>query len=205
MNAPQRTPEWLAERAGSCTASRASDVLAKIKTGEAAVRRKYRIQLVTERLTGIPVQGYINAAMQWGTDTEPMARMAYEAARGVFVEETGFCKHPSIAYCGASPDGLIADDGLVEIKCPESTTHIDWMTQSRVPPEHVPQLQFQLWVTGRQWCEFVSFDPRTPEHLRLFVVRALRDEAYINSLAAEVISFLADVEATIEQLSKRAA
>ena len=202
MNA-QGSVEWLAERAGCVTASRASDVLAKIKTGEAALRRKYRIQLTTERLTGIPVQGYVNAAMQWGTDTEPMARMAYEAARSVLVEETGFCKHPTIPYCGASPDGLLGDDGLVEIKCAESTTHVDWMTQGRVPPEHIPQMQFQLWVTGRKWCEFVSFDPRMPANLQLFVRRVERDEPYIKSLATEVISFLDDVEATIKQLERK--
>jgi putative phage-type endonuclease len=170
-------------------------VLAKIKAGEAATRRKYRIQLVTERLTGIPVQGYQNAAMQWGTATEPEARMAYEAHSGAFVEEVGFIKHPTIVWCGASPDGCIGDDGLLEIKCPESTTHLDWMSQERVPPEHIPQIQFQLWVTNRKYCDFVSYDPRFPEHLRLFTVRVKRDESYIENLSAEVCNFLSEVDA----------
>lgn len=201
MNAPQRTEEWFAERLGCCTASRASDVLARIKTGEAAVRRKYRIQLCTERLTGLPTASYQNAAMQWGTMTEPEARMAFEAERGAWVEEVGFIKHPEIAYCGASPDGTIGEDGLIEIKCPESTTHLDWTEQKRIPPEHIPQIQFQLWVTGRKWCDFVSYDPRFPERLRLFVVRAERDEKYIENLASEVCNFLAEVDALQQRLT----
>lgn len=200
MNAPQRTAEWFAERAGCCTASRAADVLARIKTGEAATRRKYRIQLCTERLTGVPVQGYQNAAMLWGTETEPEARMAFEAERGAFVEEVGFCRHPEIVYCGASPDGTIGDEGLLEIKCPESTTHLEWMSQERVPPEHIPQIQFQLWVTGRKWCDFVSYDPRFPEHLRLYVVRVERDLKFIENLSAEVCNFLAEVDTLYHRL-----
>lgn len=196
MNAPvQGTAEWLSERAGHCTASRAADVLARIQKGEAATRRKYRIQLCTERLTGIPVSGYQNAAMQWGTATEPEARMAFEAKHGALVQEVGFIKHPKLAWVGASPDGCIDDDGLIEIKCPESTTHLDWMTQERVPPEHVPQIQFQLWVTGRQWCEFASYDPRFPPHLRLFTAHVKRDEKYIENLAGEVCNFLAEIDA----------
>lgn len=201
MNAPaQGTSEWLAERAGHCTASRASDVLAKIKSGEAATRRKYRIQVCTERLTGVPVTGYQNAAMQWGTATEPDARSAYEAQTGVLVDQVGFIKHARLAWVGASPDGCIRPDGLVEIKCPESTTHLDWMTQERVPPEHIPQIQFQLWVTGRQYCDFVSYDPRFPEKLRLFIVRAERDDKFIETLETEVCQFLNEVDSLLARL-----
>jgi putative phage-type endonuclease len=203
MSAPQGTAEWLAERAGHCTASRASDVLAKIKVGEAATRRAYRIQLCTERLTGIPVQGYQNAAMLWGTATEPEARDAYEAMTGALVEQVGFIRHPELAWVGASPDGCLDDDGLLEIKCPESTTHLEWMLEERLPPKHMPQVQFQLWVTGRQWVDFVSYDPRFPEHLRLFTVRQERDERYIENLAAEVRGFQADVESMYERLNDR--
>lgn len=203
MSAAQGTPEWLQERAGHVTASRAADVLATIKNGEAATRRQYRVQVCTERLTGIPVQGYQNAAMLWGTMTEPEARSAYEAATGELVEQVGFIKHPEMEWVGASPDGCIDTDGLLEIKCPESTTHLEWMLEERLPPKHVPQVQFQLWVTGRQWVEFVSYDPRFPEPLRLFTVRVQRDEAYIATLAAEVQRFLADVQAMCDTLSKR--
>lgn len=203
MNAPQRSEAWLAERCGCATASRFSDVLARIKTGEAATRRKYRMQLVTERLTGNPVQGYVNSAMQWGTETEPEARAAYEAERGVLVQETGFVKHPSMAWCGGSPDGTLEDDGLIEIKCPESTTHLEWMTNGVVPPEHVPQIQGQMWVTGRQYVDFVSYDPRFPAHLQLFVVRVERDENYIDSLAVAVGDFLREVHAMHSKLMER--
>jgi len=202
MSAPQGSEAWLAERAGHCTASRAADVIAKIKAGEAATRRKYRVQLCTERLTGIPVSGYQNAAMLWGTQTEPEARSAYEEATGELVTQVGFLKHPTLAWVGASPDGCIGDDGLIEIKCPESTTHLEWRLEDRVPPEHVPQIQFQLWTTGRQYCDFVSYDPRFPEHLRLFIVRMKRNEEYIAMLAAEVQRFLSEVDAMLEQLSK---
>lgn len=200
MNAPQRTEAWLQERIGHCTASQFSDVLSKIKTGEAATRRKYRIKLITERLTGMPVQGYVNAAMQWGTQTEPEARMAYEALRGALVEETGFLKHPRMAWCGASPDGLVGDDGMVEIKCPESTTHLEWMDGHAVPAEHIPQIQGQMLVTGRKWVDFVSYDPRFPAHLQLFVVRVPRDEEYIQKLEAEVSRFLAEVNTSYNAL-----
>jgi putative phage-type endonuclease len=196
----QQSEEWFQERLGHATASRASDILAKIKTGEAAVRRKYRIQLCTERLTKKQVPSFQNAAMLWGTEQEPYARMAYAAKTGADVEQVGFIKHQKMAWCGASPDGLIGVDGMVEIKCPESTTHLEWMEQGRVPPEHVGQIQYQLWVTGRSWNDFVSFDPRFPEHLQLLVVRAPRDEKFIADLAAEVGAFLLEVDALYTKL-----
>ncbi len=199
----QRSAEWFAERAGHASASRASDIIAKIKTGEAAVRRKYRIQLVTERLTGIPVQGYQSAAMLWGTNTEPEARSAYEVETGSLVDIVGFIRHPDHEWIGASPDGCLDDDGLIECKCPESTTHLDWMDQDRIPPEHVPQIQFQLWVTGRRYCDFVSFDPRFPEPLRLFIVRMKRDDDYIGMLRQETLEFLKDVQSLHDRLINR--
>lgn len=167
------------------------------------MRRKYRIQVVTERLTGIPVASFQNAAMLWGTQTEPFAREAHEAETGDLVQRVGFIKHPTIAWVGASPDGFIGDDGLIEIKCPESTTHLEWMDAARVPPEHIPQIQFQLWVTGRQWCDFVSYDPRFPEDLRLFTVRVKRDDKYIENLAAEVCNFLAEADALYLRLTNK--
>lgn len=205
MNAPaQGTQEWLSERAGCATASRFADVMATIKIGEAASRRGYRMQLVTERLTGNPVQGYTNAAMQWGSDTEPLAREAYEVKTGVIVDQTGFIKHPGIQWCGASPDGFIEADGLVEIKCPESTTHLEWMEAGKVPGKHIPQIQGQMWVTDRQYCDFVSYDPRFPSNLQMFIVRVPRDDAYIKTLEAQVKMFLEETGEMVQRLLARA-
>lgn len=204
MNAPQQTSDWLKERVGHCTASRFSDVLSKIKSGEAKERSKYRIQLVTERLTGAPTVGFQNAAMLWGTQTEPEARMAYESERGAMVIETGFLKHATIPWCGASPDGLIGEDGMLELKCPESTTHLEWMEAAKVPAKHVPQIQGQMAVTGRRWVDFASYDPRFPDGLQLFIVRVPRDDAYIKALEAEVMDFLAGAEEMVQRLMARA-
>lgn len=196
----QGSPEWLSARAGHCTASRFKDVLAKIKTGEAASRRNYRVQLVTERLTGTPCDSYSNAAMEWGTATEPYARAAYEAARTLMVDETGFLLHPDVPFVGASPDGLVGDDGGCEIKCPyQSTVHVETL-EGGMPSEHRAQVQGTLWVTGRAWWDYISFDPRMPAHLQLYVERIERDQAYIDTLAAEVAKFLAEVDAMVKRL-----
>lgn len=201
----QGTPEWLAQRAGHATASRFKDVLAKIKTGEAATRRNYRVQLVTERLTGQPCESYTNAAMQWGTDQESSARAAYEAQTGDLVEQVGFILHPGMAWTGASPDGLIGDEGGIEIKCPfQSTVHVETL-QGGMPAEHMPQVQGVMWVTGRKWVDFVSYDPRMPEHLQLYVQRIKRDDSYIAELEKAVAAFLGEVSAMHQQLMKRAA
>lgn len=195
MNAPmQGTPEWLAMRAGHCTASRFKDVRAKIKSGEAASRRSYRVQLVTERLTGIPVETYRNAAMEWGSFTEPEAKDAFEVLTGEIVETASFILHPEIPWCGGSPDGLVNDDGAIEIKCPyQSTVHVETL-ENGMPSEHMAQCQGVLWVTGRKWVDFISYDPRMPEHLKLYRERIERDEKYIAELAAEVKAFLKEVE-----------
>ena len=205
MNAPaQGTPEWLAMRAGHCTASRFKDVLAKIKTGEAATRRNYRVQLVTERLTGRPCESYTNAAMEWGTCTEPRAREAYEELTGELVVQAPFIAHPTVPWCGGSPDGFIGDDGVIEIKCPyQSTVHVEtW--QSGMPTEHVAQCQGILFVTGRRYVDFVSFDPRMPEHLQLYRQRIERDDDYIKALEAEVRVFLRECDQLYEKLMARA-
>lgn len=201
----QGSQEWLAERAGHVTASRFKDVLAKIKTGEAATRRAYRLQLVTERLTGLPCDTYTNAAMAWGTEQEPYAREAYEIETGEDVTQTGFLKNLELGWVGASPDGLIGDDGAIEIKCPfQSTVHVETL-QNGMPPEHMAQVQGVLWVTGRQWVDFISFDPRMPEGLRIYKQRIARDDVYIDKLHAEVKTFLSEVEAMHDQLRKMAA
>lgn len=200
----QGTPEWLAARAGHVTASRFKDVLAKGKSGEAITRRNYRFQLVTERLTGLPCETYKNGAMEWGTAHEPDARQAYEAKTAAIVEEVGLILHPSIAWVGASPDGLIEDDGGMEIKCPaQSAVHVETIT-SGVPSEHRAQIQGAMWVTGRKWWDYASFDPRMPENLQLYVERVQRDEGYIKALEEEVIKFLAEVEQLETNLRARA-
>lgn len=186
----QRTDDWFAARLGSATASRMNDALAGPDT---AARRNYLIQLVTERLTGQQQESFSSAAMQRGTDLEPVARMAYEAKHG-FVDKAGFYTHPDIKWFGASPDGLVGDDGLVEIKCPNSTTHVDYILEGKVPTKYKRQMMAQLACTGRKWCDFVSFDDRLPEHLQLFVVRFEPKPEEIAKLEQGVIAFLTDVQ-----------
>jgi putative phage-type endonuclease len=196
----QGSPEWFAERCGKVTASRIADILAKTKTGHAASRANYLAQLAAERLTGVPAESYSNAAMQWGIDTEPFARASYEMHAGVLVEEVGFIQHPSIELSGASPDGLVVDDGLVEIKCPNTATHIEYLLSGSVPSKYEPQMTFQLMCTGRNWCDFVSFDPRMPDDLQLFVIRFTPTEEYIALIDTEIRQFLSAVEKTVNQL-----
>ncbi|CAJ0779074.1 hypothetical protein LMG7141_00836 [Ralstonia condita] len=204
----QRTDSWFEARLGRATASNfgkvLGKVLAKIKTGEAADRRNYRAQLVIERLTGNRQEGYSNAAMQWGTEQEPFARIAYMADRGVDVQEIGFIQHETL-MAGCSPDGLIGADGLIEIKCPVSATHIETLKTQHMPLEHMPQVQGQMWIAGREWCDFVSYDPRMPEKLQMFVQRIPRDEQYIKALAFEIERFLEEVAAEVTALQKIAA
>ena len=188
----QRTPEWFAARLGKVTASRVADVMARTKTGESASRKNYLAELVVERLTGRPTEGFTNAAMQWGTDTEPQARAAYEMETGQAVTEVGFVDHPDL-FAGASPDGLVGDDGLIEIKCPNTATHIDTVLSGEIPAKYVTQMQWQMACTGRQWCDFVSFDPRLPGKLQLFVKRCPRDNEAIEKMEAEVATFLKEV------------
>lgn len=199
----QQDAVWFAARTGKATASRFKDVLAKLKNGQpGADRQNYLIDVVTERLTGDPVQHFTTAAMQWGIDLEPLARKAYEDYVRVGVDPTGFWAHDELA-AGASPDGLVNWDGLVEIKCPfNSARHIQtW--RDGMPSEHMPQVQGQLWITGRDWCDFVSFDPRMPGALKLYVERIERNDEFIKGLEAEVRLFLADVDAMVASLLQK--
>lgn len=206
MSAPQGSPEWLAARAGCLTASAIADMLAKGKgSAESASRANLRARLIAERLTGQPSESFSSAAMQWGTEHEPFARAAYEVQQGVMVDEVGLVMHPEIPYCGASPDGLVGADGLVEIKCPNTATHIDYLLAGAAPAKYQPQMLWQMECTGRQWCEFASYDPRLPDSLSLFVVRFERDQARIDEIKAEAIRFLEEVESIVQQLKKRAA
>lgn len=197
----QGSAEWKAARLGHATASRIADVIARTKTGWGASRANYASQLIVERLTGVPSEGFTNAAMQWGTDTEPHARAAYEFRHDVTVDLADFVPHPAIAWSGASPDGFVGDDGLVEIKCPNTATHIETLLGRAPPAKYVTQMMWQMACTGRAWCDFISFDPRLPEHLRMFVHRVHRDDAEIARLESEVRTFLAEIDDTLARLS----
>lgn len=196
----QRSPEWFAERCGKVTASRIADLMAKTKTGYSTSRANYRAQLVVERLTGTVEPSFCSPAMQHGIDTEAEAREAYRRHMLCTVDEIAFVHHPAIEMAGASPDGLIGDDGLVEIKCPITATHIDTLLNGDVADKYAKQMQFQMACTGRTWCDFVSFDGRLPEAMRLFVQRVPRDDQQIAEIEAEVVSFLAEVEETVARL-----
>jgi len=197
----QGSSEWFYQRLGKVTASRVADVIAKTKTGYSTSRDNYMAQLVVERLTFTKTESYTNAAMQWGTEQEPFARAAYEAAQGVMVEEVGFVRHPTIEWAGASPDGLVRDDGLVEIKCPNTLTMIETLLSQKVPGKYFAQMQFQMACTGRKWTDYVVFDPRMPEKAQLFVKRVDRDDAYIAEIEAEIVKFLAEVKSQVQQLN----
>ena len=198
----QGTEEWFNIRIGKVTASRVADVLAKTKTGYSTTRENYMAQLVCERLTGQKGESFTNAAMQHGTETEPLARAAYEALRDVLVDEVGFVPHPSIIMAGASPDGLVGEDGLIEIKCPNTATHIETLLSESVPNKYYTQMQFQLACTGRKWCDFVSFDNRLPKELQVFVKRVPRDDVYIRLIEDEIVKFIGELDTKINQLMK---
>jgi putative phage-type endonuclease len=197
----QRSPEWFASRLGKVTASRVADVIAKTKSGYSASRDNYMAQLICERLTGQQGESFTNAAMEWGTQTEPLARSAFEAYADVMVEEVGFVPHPSIEMSGASPDGLVGLFGMLEIKCPNTATHIDTLLTQTVPGKYITQMQWQMRCCERQWCEYVSFDPRLPQDLQLFVKRVEFDPEYVAMLEKEVIQFLAELDDKVNKLT----
>jgi putative phage-type endonuclease len=198
----QRSPEWFAARLGKVTASKVGDVIAKTKTGYSASRENYMAQLICERMTGQKQDSYSNAAMEWGTETEPLARAAYEAFKDVLVDEIGIIDHPFLPMCAASPDGLVSFDGMVEIKCPNTATHFETLLSGKMPSKYIPQVQWQMDCANRLWVDFVSFDPRAPEGLQLFVTRIERDDKYILKLEAEVNKFLEELESRIEKLNQ---
>jgi putative phage-type endonuclease len=198
----QGSEEWFAARRGKVTASRVADVIAKTKTGWGASRGNYLAELVAERLTGQTADSYTNPAMQWGVETEPQARAAYEFYQRCTVEEVGFVDHPRIAMTGASPDGLVGEDGMVEIKCPLTKTHIDTLLGQTIPGKYLTQMQWQMACAGRRWCDFVSFDPRLPESLSLFTQRVDRDDEAIAELEGLVSDFLKEVVEVTAKLEK---
>lgn len=193
----QGSKEWLQMRLGKLTASRMSDVLAAKTT---AARRNYMAQLVAERLTSTSCDAFTNAAMAWGTEHEPLARAEYEILTDSTVDQVSFVDHPAIEWCGASPDGIVSSVGLVEIKCPNTATHIDYLLGKKPPTKYVPQMALQLACTRMEWCDFVSYDPRMPEKHRLFVVRYTPDRAYLEKIEEEARLFLCEVEEMIIKL-----
>ena len=196
----QGTDAWKMLRCGKVTASRVADILAKTKSGYSASRDNYMAQLVCERLTNTVAESFTNAAMQHGTETEPLARLAYEVNQNVLVDEIAFVPHPTIAMSGASPDGLVGDEGLLEIKAPQTATHIETLLSETVPTKYFTQMQFQMASTGRKWTDFVSFDNRLPEELQLFVKRVPRDNMYIRLMEDEIVKFLNELDIKIAQL-----
>lgn len=196
----QGSQDWYAARLGCVTASRVADVVAKTKSGYSAARQTYLGQLLSERLTGLPTETFQNAAMRWGSEMEAFGVEAYEAATGLETFQVGFLFHPNLAYAGASPDRLVAPDGLVEVKCPTTSTHIETLLKGEVPDRYQIQMQWQMACTGRAWCDFVSFDPRLPEAYQLFIQRVPRDAERIVFLEQEVALFLEELEAKLDAL-----
>ena len=200
-NIQQGTPEWLQLRLGKITASRIIDVLAQGKTGESLTRKKYKNNLVRQRMTGLFTESYTNPAMQRGIELEPLARASYEIKHNLIVDQISFVNHPTIKMAGASPDGLVNEDGLIEIKCPSPDNHIDNLINDEAPKKYFPQMQWQMACTGRKWCDFISFDPDTNEHLRMLVKRVNRDDEWIKNTEQEVIKFNQEIEDAITRLN----
>jgi putative phage-type endonuclease len=197
----QRTDHWFEQRLGRATASRISDILAKTKSGPSASRANYAAQLVCERLTGQREECFVSQAMVWGTEQEAAARECYAFETGSDVVEVGFVPHPTIEMSGASPDGLVGDVGLIEIKAPGTAKHIATLTGGSIDSKYMNQMQWQLACTGRAWCDFVSYDPRLPVEMQLATRRVHRDDEMIAEMEREVVAFLAEVSAMVETLT----
>lgn len=203
LDIPQGTPEWHAARCGRVTASRIADMTAKTKSGWGASRANYAAELIAERLTGTPAERFVSGAMTHGTEQEPQARALYEFMRDVEVAQVGFVLHPTIEMAGASPDGLVGDDGLIEIKCPNTATHIQTLLSGTIDGKYVKQMQWQMACTGRRWCDFVSYDPRLPAEMQSFIKRVPRDAVMIADLEKEARAFLSEIDATLAQLTAK--
>ena len=196
----QRTTEWFAQRCGHLTASRIADMMARTQKGWGASRANYAAQLIAERLTGVAESGFTSAAMQHGIDTEAAARAAYGFMQDVEVIEAPFILHPRLAWSGASPDGFVGDDGLVEIKCPNTATHITTLRGGEIPDKYIKQMQWQMACAEKDWCDFVSFDPRMPVEMQLHIQRVDRDNDLIAEIESAAIGFLDEIAATVAEL-----
>lgn len=198
----QRTDEWFQARLGKVTASNVYKIMSQTKTGYSADRANYMAQLVCERLTGKQQESYSNAAMQWGTEQEPFARAAYEAKFKTMVEEVGFIQHPTIEMAGASPDGIVGN-GMVEIKCPNTATMIDILLEDKIEAKYLKQMQWQMACTGKEWCDFVAFDPRLSDEMKLYVARVERNQRLIDEMEEQVRKFLAEVDSKVTLLREK--
>lgn len=205
MDVVQGSPEWLMARCGCVTASRVADVITKLKSGKYSEKRdKYLMDVVIERITGRMVEKYVSPAMDFGIDNEPLAKAAYEAETENQIDSVGIVYHSSIEWFAASPDGLVGTDGLVECKCPNTSTHLSYMLNGEVPLDYMPQMMAQMSCTERKWCDFVSYDPRLPRNLQFFCRRFHRDEKLISLMEAEVKAFLEEVVLKLGELANRA-
>ena len=201
--AEQGTDAWKLEKLGHVSAGSVSDILAKGKGGESKMRDSYKWRIITERMTGLIQESFSNDSMLWGVETEAEARMTYELIYGVTVDQTGFVKHPTLQWVGASPDGMIGTDGLIEIKCPHTKTHLQTLKSSEAPKVYYSQMQMQMWTMNRQWCDFVSYDPRLPHNIQFFCKRVDRDDEYISNMEIEVLKFLAEVEEEVSLFKQK--
>ena len=197
----QRTEAWHLARCGKVTGSRIADVVARTKSGYATSRENLKATLIVERLTQKPSETFTNAAMEWGTQQEPIARAAYAARTGQLVDEVGFINHATIEWAGASPDGVIGN-ALVEFKCPNTATHLEYVLSKQIPQKYVYQMQFQMAVTGAESCDFVSFDPRLPERYQMLILPVKRDNTLILMLEDETRKFLMELETTLADLER---
>ena len=196
----QGSPEWMAARVGKASACRIAGVMAKTKSGYSTSRANYAAELVAERLTGAKAEKFTSSAMAHGTEQEPAARTMYEFMRDVTVKEVGVVLHDRIEMACASPDGLVGDDGLIEIKCPLTATHIETLLGGPIDGKYMKQMQFQMACTGRLWCDFVSFDPRMSGDMQIHIQRVPRDGVMIVEIEREVSAFLSEVDATVAKL-----
>ncbi len=198
----QRSPEWFAARCGKVTSSRLYDVMARTKSGYAASRQNYMAELICQRLTGKPEEGFTNAAMMRGTELEPVAREMYALNEfDAVISEVGLIDHPTIAGFAASPDGLVNDDGLIEIKCPNTWTHLQTLKTGVPKRQYLLQMHAQMMCTGRKWCDFVSFDDRLPPELAYFKTRINFDEVLAEEIEQEVVKFLTELETEIQNIT----
>jgi putative phage-type endonuclease len=199
----QGTGAWFNARTGKLTASRMRSAIKRLKNGDdSAERKNLKIEILCERMTGDIMDKFVNTAMQWGIEKEPEAKAAYESKTGRIIRDVGFIDHPRIQFCGASPDGFV-DDGLVEIKCPTTSTHVSWILDGGIPEEHIPQMVLQAAVTGRSWVDFVSYDPRMPEAQQLLVRRFYPTAGQIAEIETEADKFLAEVDALFDVITRR--